>query len=494
MPVPAGRDWNALVEASRRGYAEVVDALCDVPSLRLDVTNSIGETPLLAAVRSGHARVVATLASRKADVNHRANNGSTALMIAAEEGHVEVAAYLLHSKARVNDMDEKGGTAMLYASTVRRGSHFCSMAGICRVTLVKALSMRGTRGGSLPPWVCSWTRVCLRSSPSLSPSLSLSLTGTSVVQRGHSEIYRICAHAAREHGAGAVFSEWGASTDLVLRQRLQDQREAAAEASEARQRRRRRRQGGGGGVAAAVPSQSSSSRGVGGGGYGSWGSGLPGDSHAGSGGHHQRLAAAGERGSLISQDSWRSYSPEQASGRGPSPSRRGGGGGGGGSPHRGARRGPSRASSRFSSRAATPTLPSITDPAEPHGTLPPPTRDASAPSPPDQLLFDRGATPALLKCDGETMYEAMSDNQAGGDAFQQAKRSVFIQCFGQPPRPASVEPPRPWVCTLCPRGPEQPAFVTRAQLEKHQEKAHPFQCPTCGERFDADEARRVHMR
>jgi hypothetical protein len=107
--------------------------------------------------------------------------------------------------------------------------------------------------------------------------------------------------------------------------------------------------------------------------------------------------------------------------------------------------------------------------------LPPPTRDASAPSPPDQLLFDRGATPALLKCDGEAMY-------------------VFIQCFGQPPRPASVEPPRPWVCTLCPRGPEQPAFVTRAQLEKHQEKAHPFQCPTCGERFDADEARRVHMR
>ena len=106
---------------------------------------------------------------------------------------------------------------------------------------------------------------------------------------------------------------------------------------------------------------------------------------------------------------------------------------------------------------------------------------------------ERGETPALLKTNGAAMYDSMGPNTGGDESFQSAKKAIFIQCFGAPPRPVSVEMPKPWVCTLCPRG-HQPAFTTRGLLGKHEEEAHPFQCPVCSKRFDDNKTRAEHMR
>ena len=95
--------------------------------------------------------------------------------------------------------------------------------------------------------------------------------------------------------------------------------------------------------------------------------------------------------------------------------------------------------------------------------------------------------------DGEAMYESMGANTAGGDEFQKAKKQVFIQLYGAPPRPPTRDVPKPWVCTLCAVG-KQPAFENRDELKKHEVESHPFECPICPKRFDTAEDRRVHMR
>lgn len=81
---------HALLEAAHWGHCGTVKALLEDPFQNPDVENGLGETPVIAAAREGHAEVVAVLAARGANVNHRAANGSTALMLAAEDNRVKV--------------------------------------------------------------------------------------------------------------------------------------------------------------------------------------------------------------------------------------------------------------------------------------------------------------------------------------------------------------------------------------------------------------------
>jgi hypothetical protein len=106
---------------------------------------------------------------------------------------------------------------------------------------------------------------------------------------------------------------------------------------------------------------------------------------------------------------------------------------------------------------------------------------------------DRQSMLEEQKKDGESMYESMGANKAGDDDFQRAKKQVFIQCYGAPPRPPTREIPKPWVCTLCAVG-KQPAFENRDELKDHEVERHPFECPIDGKRFDTAEDRRIHMR
>ena len=98
-----------------------------------------------------------------------------------------------------------------------------------------------------------------------------------------------------------------------------------------------------------------------------------------------------------------------------------------------------------------------------------------------------------IERDGETMYRCSGANAAGDSSFQMAKKKIFYECYGAPPRPPTPEIVKPWVCTLCKPG-HQPAFEDKAELSAHEVEAHPFECPICPNRFDTAEERRIHMR
>lgn len=73
---------------------------------------------LFRAVRGGHADTVRSLlATSKADVNGRDENGNTPLIVAAQNGHDDVVATLLAAKADVRAKNNQGQTALDLAVT-----------------------------------------------------------------------------------------------------------------------------------------------------------------------------------------------------------------------------------------------------------------------------------------------------------------------------------------------------------------------------------------
>lgn len=93
---------TALVEASEKGYLEIVNILIDT-GLDVNIETYLG-TPLGQAALQGHLDVVIRLIEAGADVNYSVNipENKTALVLAVQEEHFDVIKVLIEAGANVN--------------------------------------------------------------------------------------------------------------------------------------------------------------------------------------------------------------------------------------------------------------------------------------------------------------------------------------------------------------------------------------------------------
>jgi len=75
-----------------------------------------GDSPLVAAVKSGDAAAVRALIAKRVNVNEKASDGSTALLWAADRADLEVTRALIAAGASVNAANKYGVTPLLQAS------------------------------------------------------------------------------------------------------------------------------------------------------------------------------------------------------------------------------------------------------------------------------------------------------------------------------------------------------------------------------------------
>ena len=90
---------TALMDASREGHVEIVQAILD-KGTNVNAKDDWGRTALMLASQKGHKDHVELLLAKGADVNARASNGDTALMLASDNGHKEVRALLIKAGAK----------------------------------------------------------------------------------------------------------------------------------------------------------------------------------------------------------------------------------------------------------------------------------------------------------------------------------------------------------------------------------------------------------
>lgn len=99
----------AIVEPS----PNVVDALLESPTTRVEWRNSADESPLMMAALKGYAKVCEQLIARDADVN---KPGWTALHYAATGGHSEIVQLLLREHAYIDAASPNGSTPLMMAA------------------------------------------------------------------------------------------------------------------------------------------------------------------------------------------------------------------------------------------------------------------------------------------------------------------------------------------------------------------------------------------
>ncbi len=104
-----------LLAAARSGQVEAVDVLLDAGA-NVDAQETWnGQSALMWAAAEGHAAVVARLIERGADINVRSNSGASALLFAARKGDMAAVETLLAAGAEVNESRPDGATALLVA-------------------------------------------------------------------------------------------------------------------------------------------------------------------------------------------------------------------------------------------------------------------------------------------------------------------------------------------------------------------------------------------
>ena len=109
--------FTALVEASEKGYLEIVNILLDA-GVNVNLETFSG-TPLGQAAFQGHLEVVQRLIEAGADVNYLANipENKTALILAVHERHFDVIKALIKAGANVNQVvRESNEFALLVAA------------------------------------------------------------------------------------------------------------------------------------------------------------------------------------------------------------------------------------------------------------------------------------------------------------------------------------------------------------------------------------------
>ena len=108
-------DTTALIEASYRGYTEIVQILID-KGADVNAQGDYGYTALIAASAIGHTEIVQILIDKNAKVNEKNNGGYTALLVASQNGHTKVVQLLLDKGADVNAQAKDGHSALMWAS------------------------------------------------------------------------------------------------------------------------------------------------------------------------------------------------------------------------------------------------------------------------------------------------------------------------------------------------------------------------------------------
>jgi ankyrin repeat protein len=101
-----------LVYAIRNGHAETVNLLIDRGA---DIACN-NNAPLVVAVWKGDAKIVQLILDRNVDVNAKDSDGDTPLILATREGHTEIVKLLLDSGANIEARNDNGNTALIYAA------------------------------------------------------------------------------------------------------------------------------------------------------------------------------------------------------------------------------------------------------------------------------------------------------------------------------------------------------------------------------------------
>ncbi|KFY90884.1 hypothetical protein V500_04903 [Pseudogymnoascus sp. VKM F-4518 (FW-2643)] len=111
-----------LSRVAERGQEAAVKLLLETGQVKVDSTNSIGETALSLAAERGHEAIVKLLLDiSQVEVDLKNDYGKTPLSLAAEKGHTTIVQLLLDtSQVKVNIKDDYGLTPLLLAA---RGGH-----------------------------------------------------------------------------------------------------------------------------------------------------------------------------------------------------------------------------------------------------------------------------------------------------------------------------------------------------------------------------------
>jgi hypothetical protein len=102
-----------LILAIREPSLHVAEALIAAPETRIEVRNSVDESPLMLAALKGFAGICNLLIKRDADVN---KPGWTPLHYAATGGHAGVVKLLLENHAYVDAASPNGSTPLMMAA------------------------------------------------------------------------------------------------------------------------------------------------------------------------------------------------------------------------------------------------------------------------------------------------------------------------------------------------------------------------------------------
>jgi ankyrin repeat protein len=106
---------NALMAASGRGHAEIVEMLVN-RGARVNAQDKKGKTPLMAACSRGYKDAARALLCNGANVDHASAKGNTALMKAAYYGHADVVQLLLDAGADPQLKNKSSMSALILAA------------------------------------------------------------------------------------------------------------------------------------------------------------------------------------------------------------------------------------------------------------------------------------------------------------------------------------------------------------------------------------------
>ena len=110
---PNEKGIPALLVAAQSSASKCALVLAKHPSTKIDVANSLNETPLMFAAIHNQLEVAQALIERGADVNRK---GWTPLHYAATRGHREMMRLLLDNNAYIDSESDNGTTPLMMAA------------------------------------------------------------------------------------------------------------------------------------------------------------------------------------------------------------------------------------------------------------------------------------------------------------------------------------------------------------------------------------------
>ncbi len=109
--------WSLVATIAKYGSVAALNALLDLdPAVDLDKAADDATTPLMAAVRGGHAKIVEVLAEKKINLDKRNHAGKTALHLAVENKALAALEVLIRHGAAVDAEDRDGNTSLHLAA------------------------------------------------------------------------------------------------------------------------------------------------------------------------------------------------------------------------------------------------------------------------------------------------------------------------------------------------------------------------------------------